>query len=69
MDLGKAGLSLYDPLRLLEKIKPLVLEKFKKKYKNKTTIDFCVFNEKKNPATREETIDKAHFHSYYEKNL
>ena len=30
MDLEKAGLSLYDTLRLLEKIKPLVLEKFKK---------------------------------------
>ena len=30
MDLEKAGLSLYDPLSLLLKIKPLVIKKFKK---------------------------------------
>ena len=66
MDLEEAGLSLYDPLSLLEKIKPLVIKKFKKYPSTKQQITLVCLMKKTNPATGEETTDKAHFHSYYE---
>ena len=65
LDLEKAGLYLHGPLSLLGKIKPLVLKKFKKYPSTKQLTIVCLMK-KTNPATGEETIDKAHFHSYYE---
>ena len=67
IDLEKSELSLYDPLNLLSEIKPLVFEKFKKypSTKQQLTIE-CLIKKKTNPTTGEETIDKVHFHSFYE---
>ena len=66
MDLEKSGLSLYDPLSLLGKIKLLVMKKFKKYPSTKQQLTLVCLMKKTNPVTGEETIDKAHFHSYYE---
>ena len=66
MDLKKFELSLYDPLTLLKKIKPLVIKKFKKYPSTKQQITLVCLMSKTNPATGETTIDKTHFHSYYE---
>ena len=66
MDLKKFKLSLYDPISLLRKIKPLVLEKLKQNPSTKQQITLECLMKKTNPATGETTIDKTHFHSYYE---
>ena len=66
IDLKKSGLSLNDPLTVLKKIKPLVIEKFKKYPSTKQQITLVCLMKKTNPATGEETVDNAHFHSYYE---
>ena len=66
IDLKEVGLSLYDPLSLLKKIKPLVIKKFKKYPSTKQQITLVCLMKKTNPATGEETTDNAHFHSYYE---
>ena len=46
MDLEKAGLSLYDPLSLLLKIKPLVVEKFKKYPSTKQQLSLVCLRKK-----------------------
>ena len=66
MDLKKFELSLYDPISLLNKVKPLILTKFKSNPSTKQQITIECLMKKTNPATGEETVDKAHFHSYYE---
>ena len=65
MDLEKDGLSLNDPMSLLLKIKPSVIKKFKKYPSTKQQLTLECLMKKTNPATGEETIDKAHFYSYY----
>ena len=69
LDLKKAGLALHDPLSLLFKIKSLVIEKFKENPSTKQRLTLECLMKKTNPATGEKTIDKAHFHSYYEEIL
>ena len=53
IDLKKSELSLYDPLTLLEKIKTLVIEKFKKYPSTKQQITLVCLMKKTNPATGE----------------
>ena len=64
MDLKKDGLSFYSPLSLLEKVKPLVLEKFKKFPNTKQQLTFQCNMKKTNPATGETKTDNPHFHSH-----
>ena len=69
MDLEKFGLSLYDPLSLLKKVKSLVLEKFKENPMTKQQLTLECLMKKTNPATGEETIDHSHFHTYQQQIL
>ena len=64
LDLKKYGLSLYDPLSLLEEVKPLVFEKFRLFPITKQQLTLQCKMKKINPATGETEIDKPHFHSY-----
>ena len=73
LNLENTELSLDDPLNLLIKIKSLCLnnikynlriDDFNKRTKQQFTLE-CLMK-KTNFSTGEETIDKAHFHSYYE---
>ena len=67
LDLKKYGFDLMDPLSLLETIKELVIEKFKKYPITKQQLTLELIMSKSNPATGEETKTNAHFHSHYEK--
>ena len=51
LDLKKDGLSLYDPLSLLEEVKPLVLEKFRLFPNTKQQLTLQCEMKKTNPAT------------------
>ena len=64
IDLKKDGLSLYDPLSLLEEVKPLVFEKFKENPNTKQQLTFNCEMKKTNPATGEIKTDNPHFHSH-----
>ena len=64
MDLKKNGLSLYDPLSLLKKVKPLVFEKFKEFSNTNQQLTLQCLMKKSNPATGEIKTDNPHFHSY-----
>ena len=64
INLEKNGLSLYDPLRLLEKVKPLVFAKFKDFLNTKQQLTLHCEMKKMNSKTGEVEIDKPHFHSY-----
>ena len=61
LDLKKYGLSLYDPLRLLEKVKPLVLKKFEENPMTKQQLTLECLMKKINPATGEEKQTKLIF--------
>ena len=63
IDLEKEGLSLYSPLSLLEEVKPIVLEKFKKFPMTKQQLTLVCLMKKENPANGEVIIDHSHFHS------
>ena len=63
LDLEKSELSMYDPLKLLEKVKPLVLKKFEENLIMKQQLTFECFMKKTNPATGETKTDHPHFHS------
>ena len=63
MDLKKVGLSLYSPLKLFEKVKPLLMRKFKNNVMTKHQLTFQCKMTKMNPATGEIEIKEPHFHS------
>ena len=64
LDLEKNGLSFYDPLTLLEKLKPLVLKKFKEFLNTKQQLTLQCETKKMNLKTGEIEIEKPHFHSF-----
>ena len=67
IDLQKYGLNLYNPLKLFETIKPLVLEKFKEYPSTKQQITYECLMKKINLVTQEEETDHSHFHSEQQK--
>ena len=69
LDLGKSELSLHDPLRLLEKVKPLVLKKFEENLITKQQLTLVCLMKKTNPATGETITNKSHFHSHQQRIL
>ena len=69
LDLEKSKLSLHDPLKLLEKVKPLVLKKFEENIMMKQQLTFVCLMKKTNPKTGETTKDKSHFHSEQQRVL
>ena len=69
LDLEKYGLSLYDPLKLLEKLKPLVLKKFEENPMMKQQLTLVCLMKKTNPVTEETETDDSHFHSHQQKIL
>ena len=69
MNLKKYGLSLYDPLSLLEEVKPLVFEKFKEFPNTKQQLTFHCLLKKVNRKTGEIITDDPHFNSKQKKIL
>ena len=65
LDCGKTGLSLNNPLSVLEKTKPLTIKKFKKYSSTKQQLSLVCLMKKTNPATGKEETDISHFHSKY----
>ena len=69
IDLKKVGLSLYDPLKLLEKIKPLVFKKFKENPITKQQSTLQCGMKKIDSKTGEIEIVEPHFHSFQQQIL
>lgn len=64
IDLEKNKLSFYDPMQLLEKLKDLFFEKFKKFPKTKQQITLLYKMTKINQVTKEVKTDEPHFNSH-----
>ena len=69
LDLVESGLSLQDPMKLLETTKSLVIEKFEENPMTKQQLTLVCLMKKANPATGKIITDNSHFHSHQQKIL
>ena len=69
LDLKTSGLSFYDPKKVLETIKPLVIEKFKENYKTKQKLSIICLMEKIDIKTGEIETKEANFNSKHNENI
>ena len=63
IDLKEGGLSLYDPIKVFGKVKPLVFKKFRENPITKQQLTFQCKMKKINLKTKEIEIKEPHFHS------
>ena len=67
LDLKTSGLSFYDPKKVLEKVKPLVIEKFKENYTKQKLSIICLME--KMDKTGEIETKEANFNSKHNQNI
>ena len=69
MDLKKPGLSLYDPVKVLQQVKPIVIEEFKKNINTKQKLSLICLMQKMDLASGEITSKVCNFNSKHNQRI